>query len=300
MYIIFFVFYAILWLRYKTAVSPKASEVLHITQPTISRAFKELEDELGQILFERGARSISLTYAGELLYHRALTILELFNQTKAEVSAKCDTLQGTVKIVAGESLGNKVLTDLLAKFHKIYPKVRIDLASGDENYVRYLLKSGLADFGILYFSTGVGFDDFDYVLLKHQDPWGIITSDPKLKALPYIEAKLLKKIPLICYNQIFHNDELKSWLSCPISSLKVVATYELIYNAYLLTQSGFGNLLCFKDLVNLEVQNTFKFIPLDPPLLVQSAIVWAKAYSHSEAANYLLNFLKKNLQLKGN
>ena len=63
-----------------------AAEALHITQPTLSRQFKELEDELGKKLFERGSRHITLTEAGELFYRRALMILELFNNTKEEIT----------------------------------------------------------------------------------------------------------------------------------------------------------------------------------------------------------------------
>ena len=60
----------------------KAAEVLHITQPTLSRQLAQLEESLGVLLFHRGTRRIALTNAGMLLRRRAEEILEVekYNQ----------------------------------------------------------------------------------------------------------------------------------------------------------------------------------------------------------------------------
>ena len=65
-----------------------AAQQLFVTQPTLSRQFMELEEELGHKLFERSNRKIKLTPKGELFYARALEIVDLFDRTKAEVSAE--------------------------------------------------------------------------------------------------------------------------------------------------------------------------------------------------------------------
>lgn len=274
----------------------KASAVLCITQPALSRTFRELEEELGQKLFERGARSITLTSAGETLYQRALSLIEMFEATRAELTAPHQPVQGTVRIIAGESAGNSFLTDLFAGFHRQYPQVRLKLLAGDEGCVQSMLASGAADFGVLFFSDGRGFDAFDYVLLPYQDSWGLITADPELADCQGITPDLLKTRPLICSEQIFLNDELRSWLGAPVSSLQIQATYSLIYNAWLLARSGFGDLLCFKDLAPLLTQDTLHFIPLTPALTVRSALVWPKAFMHSTAALKLLSFLQAALR----
>ena len=64
-----------------------ASEVLHVTQPTMSRQIQELEEELGQKLFIRTTRSMVLTPEGMLLRKRAEEILEMAERTKAEFSS---------------------------------------------------------------------------------------------------------------------------------------------------------------------------------------------------------------------
>src|SRR3712207_7311874 len=62
----------------------KAAGKLHVTQPTLSKQLKDLEDELGQKLFARSNYSVNLTHEGELLYKRAVDILSIVDKTEAE------------------------------------------------------------------------------------------------------------------------------------------------------------------------------------------------------------------------
>lgn len=63
----------------------RAAEVLHITQPTLSRQIAQLEEEVGVKLFHRGARKITLTNEGILLRRRAEEILDLIDRTEKEL-----------------------------------------------------------------------------------------------------------------------------------------------------------------------------------------------------------------------
>ena len=76
----------------------KAAEVLHITQPTLSRQLAQLEGELGVTLFSRGTRKISLTSEGMLLKRRAEEILELVDKTEQEMARQEELVEGTVAV----------------------------------------------------------------------------------------------------------------------------------------------------------------------------------------------------------
>ena len=80
-----------------------ASFKLHVTQPTLSKQIKELEEELGQKLFIRGNYNIHLTPEGEILYKRALDILEMVDLTTSEFAAMNEFNGGNV-ILAAQSL----------------------------------------------------------------------------------------------------------------------------------------------------------------------------------------------------
>ena len=90
-------------LRYFLAVAreesiTKAAEVLHITQPTLSRQIAQMEDDLGVKLFVRGTRKIVLTNEGLLLRRRAEEILELVDKTEKELTEQDETVEGTVSV----------------------------------------------------------------------------------------------------------------------------------------------------------------------------------------------------------
>ena len=76
----------------------KASQILHITQPTLSRQLMELEEELGKTLFIRGKRKLILTDEGILLRKRAEEILELVEKTEKEIMSSDEIINGEIFI----------------------------------------------------------------------------------------------------------------------------------------------------------------------------------------------------------
>lgn len=80
-----------------------AAEVLHLSQPTLSRQLKDLEEELGKRLFIRGNRKITLTEEGMLLRKRAEEITELMRKTESEIAQSEDTIAGDITIGAAEA-----------------------------------------------------------------------------------------------------------------------------------------------------------------------------------------------------
>ena len=95
-----------------------AAEVLHITQPTLSRQLKELEDELGKTLFIRGKRKITLTEEGMLLRKRAEEIVNLVKKTENEISHSNEIVGGDIFIGTGESDSIKIIADIIKKLQK--------------------------------------------------------------------------------------------------------------------------------------------------------------------------------------
>ena len=96
----------------------RAADALHLTQPTLSRQLKELEEELGVVLFDRGNRKISLTDAGVLFQQRAAELVALLDKTRRELSEQEDLLGGVVSIGCVESNASLLLPGLLSAFHK--------------------------------------------------------------------------------------------------------------------------------------------------------------------------------------
>lgn len=105
----------------------KAADVLHITQPTLSRQLSRMEKEIGVKLFHRGTRKISLTNEGILLRRRAEEILQLVDKTGKELVEQEEQIEGEITIGCGEVAVVRLLPELFESFSKKYPHVSYNI-----------------------------------------------------------------------------------------------------------------------------------------------------------------------------
>ena len=141
-------------LRYFLAVAREgsvtgAANFLHVTQPTLSRQIKELEEELGTKLFVRHSHSVSLTPDGMRLRKRAEEVVDMIEKTEAEFAVKEESVEGDVHIGAGETRVMRHVAEVIHELRKDYPNIHIHLYSGNLEDVAERLDKGLLDFGVL-------------------------------------------------------------------------------------------------------------------------------------------------------
>lgn len=127
----------------------KAAQLLHMTQPTLSRQLMQLEEELGVKLFQRGKHNIYLTQAGMLFRRRAQELVNLADKAKAELQQSDQELTGEIAIGCNESKSMNELADQISAFRQIHPLVKFTLRSGNNGDIREWLDQGTVDFGIL-------------------------------------------------------------------------------------------------------------------------------------------------------
>ena len=107
----------------------RAAELLHVTQPTLSRQLMQLEEELGVKLFHRGSHHIVLTEDGMRLKRRASEIVSLAERTLQEFSSTPQLLQGEISIGCGETANMTFLSQQMARFRQKHPQVRFNIHS---------------------------------------------------------------------------------------------------------------------------------------------------------------------------
>ena len=267
----------------------RAAEYLHITQPTLSRQIKELEDELGRRLFVRGSRKITLTEEGMLLRKRAEEITALLDKTESEITAAGEAVGGDVFIGCGETEGMNVIISAMKKMNEAYPDVHFHLYSGNDEDVSERLLSGLIDFGLFVGSTDL--EKYDYVRLPEQDTWGLVLrKDHPLARQPFIRPGDLVAVPILCARQAIHSNELTGWLGQEFSKLNVRATYNLVHNAALMAKAGMGCVLTIDKLIPEGGDLVFR--PLEP--VVRADLIFARKKHRvlSKAAEKFLSLLQ--------
>lgn len=127
-----------------------ASEYLHLSQPTLSRQLKDLEEELGKKLFIRGNRRITLTEEGMILRKRAEEITQLVKKTEDEIALSDETVAGNIFIGAGETDAVRFVIKAEQELRNEYPLVHFHMQSGDRMTISESLDKGLADFGLVF------------------------------------------------------------------------------------------------------------------------------------------------------
>lgn len=266
-----------------------AAQSLHLTQPTLSRQLKELEEELGKQLLVRGNRKIRLTEEGMLLRRRAEEILELVGRTEKEVAQAGEAVTGDVYIGTGETDGARRLARAAKRLRGSCPGIRFHISSGDAADVCERLDRGLLDFGVLL--GDIDKAKYNYSQLPMRDLWGVLMprSSP-LAAKAAVEPRDLWDEPLILSRQVDNKSGLYRWLGREPAQLNTVATYNLIYNASLMVDEGLGYAFTLDKLINTE-GSSLCFRPLEPRLELGMYLVWKKSRVFSRAAELFLEAL---------
>ncbi|MGI5244962.1 LysR family transcriptional regulator [Dactylosporangium sp. CA-139066] len=161
-------------LRYFAAVAEelhfgRAAARLHMTQPPLSRAIKQLEADVGAVLLRRSPAGVELTPAGVALYAEARALLEQADQARARVAAAAGAATITIGTLADSA--EQAGTHLAAAFRERHPGVEVHVRESDLTDPTTGLRAGLADVAL----TRAPFDESGLdVRVLRADPVGVV------------------------------------------------------------------------------------------------------------------------------
>jgi DNA-binding transcriptional LysR family regulator len=126
----------------------KASHTLHVSQPSISKMIKSLEDELQVALLDRSGRLIELTDVGVIVYEQAVKILQSLEDVFMSVNEMVNVEKGTIKMGLMPTVGVLLFPNVLAGFKKEYPQVDIHMVEYSAKQLELKVEQGEIDLGI--------------------------------------------------------------------------------------------------------------------------------------------------------
>lgn len=278
----------------------KAANSMHLTQPTLSRQLQDLEKELGQKLFIRGNHNVTLTPEGIILRKRAEEIIELVEKTENEFISIKEEISGDIYIGAGETKSISLISDVMVTLKKDYPKIKFHIVSGDSEDLSEKLDKGLLDFCIFIepFDVEMYPQKYNYLNLGEKDVWGILLrNDDPLAQKKSVEIQDLLNLPLLISRQAikksFENNPILNWFGNNYDKLNIAGTYNLIYNAAIMTENKIGYTLGLDRLIKDTINSPLCFRPLKPKLEVEVNIAWKKNQIFSRPAKLFLEELNK-------
>ena len=284
-------------LRYFLAVAreenmTRAADILHVTQPTLSKSLRSLEDELGKKLFIRHSFRIELTEEGTLLRNRAEDLVSMADKIEQEFLSLDDITGGDIYFGLAESYQIRHLAREIRKFKKIYPDLRYHITSGDTEQVTEKLDKGLLDFAVICETP----DERKYncILFPETDYFGaVIPADSELAAKEHIKVDDLAGLPLFCSEQSWEND-IRPWAKERFRDLHLEGSFRLSYNGSMFAKEGLGILLTLNNLIDTSQESGLVFRPLFPHLEMKMYLIWNKYQSFTPIAERFLKQISES------
>ena len=210
-----------------------------------------------------------------------------FTLTQEEIAQVKHQLTGSIRIGAGESQAFRFFAETAATLLKEHPDVQLHITSGDTQDLMDELDNGLIDFALI-------FSDFDRekyrsFQLPAVDRFGVLMRrDHPLASKPEIQMSELAGVPLmISRASQSHWENVRE-----TGSLKVIGTYNLLFNASLLVESEACCVLGFEKLIHTTGDSTLCFRPLAGQKETAGALIWKKYQTFSPAVQLFIDQIR--------
>ena len=266
----------------------RAADILHVTQPTLSRQIMQLEDELGTKLFKRSKYCIKLTEDGLFLKRRAEEILSLAENTTEAIGNKNKDIVGEITIGCTETHSMDALASKMAEFHTLHKGVSYNIYTTNADGIKENIEKGVFELGLV--TDPVDTSRFETLHLQRKERWGaLVREDDPLSEKEFIYPDDVKDKSLILPVRTEVRYILEGWFGASFQDLNIAARYNLGRNVAVMVRSGLGIGICFDLFSNYE---GLRFIPMIPPLMTGSAVCWKKNQLFSTVTRSFIEFLK--------
>lgn len=267
----------------------RAAQMLHVTQPTLSRQIAQLEEELGVELFTRSNHNIILTEDGMILKRRAQEMLALAEKTRQDLMHRDEDLAGKIAIGSGEFQSTRILSQMIAAFSKKHPLVQYEIYSGNADNILDYIERGFLDMGLM--AEPIDIRKYDFLPMPLKEKWGAwVHTDSALAQKEWIQPEDLTGKRLITATGDFLKSSLGKWLGTYSEQVEIIAKGNLLYNEMMLAESGLGLVLGIK--LNYMYEG-LTFVPLYPLLETSTVLAWKKEQIFTSATSEFIAFARQ-------
>jgi DNA-binding transcriptional LysR family regulator len=272
----------------------KAAIHSYLTQPSLSKAVKKLEDELHVELFDRSTRSLRLTDAGKIVFQQGQKALGALEELDILLDELKEIVIGEIKMGVPPLIGTLFFPRIARHFHEKYPRVTLELVELGAKRISQLVESGEIDLGIIVLpASETKFDVFPFI----QDEFVLyLHEDHRLANNKMVTLSDLKNEKFILFSEDFAlHDYIKQ--SCEEAGFTPEISYQssqwdLIIE---LVSSNLGITLMPISIYYKQTNKNVKMVPIEKPNLYwKLGIITKKDTYRSFALKELLKILERN------
>ena len=273
----------------------RAAQLLHITQPTLSRQLMQLEEELETKLFDRSNHNIVLTEEGITFQRRARDIVALAEKAKSEVAQNEDTLTGTVSIGCGELKSVRELAGWISAFQKMYPHVRFEIYSGSNEEIQERMDQGSLELGL--FLQPFQVSKYTSIPMETKEKWGVLVHRESFLAekKEICPEEFAGIWPVTTHANASAHMELMKWSADFARKIEFSINYNVLHNAVIVAREQKGAVICLEPDCQYD---EMIFLPFAPERLADSSLAWREERRCSRATRAFIRFLQEEKAVK--
>jgi DNA-binding transcriptional LysR family regulator len=269
----------------------QAAKVVFATQSTVSKAIKQLEDELGVPLLDRLGRRSTLTAPGEAVYQRALKILAEKDDLVAELDELRGLKRGTLRLGI-PPVGTMLFAPVFAAYHSRYPGIDVRLVEPTGDQAKAMLLTGSVDLISALLPVS---DEFEWQEIRNEPLAALLPLSHPLVGKKSIELPHLRETPFILFDASFALHRLVM-SACSRRGFEptIVAASSQVDFMIELAASGLGVAILPRIVVERRNHPAIGVIPLlEPELEWRLAMAWRRGGYLSPAAKAWLSLLRE-------
>src|SRR5690625_3614214 len=180
----------------------KAASTLHVSQPSLSKTIKAMEDKLGVQLFDRSFRQLALTDAGKALFHNATQVLHAYQNLTSELDEVMDLKKGEIKIGIPPIIGAAFCSRLISHYIDLFPLIHVSLVEVGSKKIKDGIHDGILDVGFIC-NKPLNTKEMESVQLVKDPLMAVLHTNHPLSMKKSIEVDDLKEEAFIMYRQDF-------------------------------------------------------------------------------------------------
>ncbi|MDD4602043.1 HTH-type transcriptional regulator GltC [bioreactor metagenome] len=266
----------------------KAAEICCVSQSAISKTIKDLEAELGTVLFNRNSKYVHLTDAGLIFLSQSQQIVSMFRNLKTDFENELKLEKGKITIGLPPITGVSIFAQLLANFRKKHPQVEIELYEYGSKKVVIGIQDGTLDLGVI---CNLPNNDMFETMTLSNDPLCVVTHPQHdISKLPSVNLASLTTESFVLYTKDFSlHEEIVN--NCKLAGFQPKIVFETS-QLELMIQMVAANLgialLPSKTCERLDASRTIAIPLLKPTIFHKMSIIWRKGHYMSHAARLWL------------
>ena len=262
-----------------------AANAIHVSQPTISNAIKELEEEFNVNLFTRYNKKMILTEEGKYFYSHIGSIIDQAMELEDKMRNFGD-LNKRLKIGGPPMIGTFLFPDMFSKFHKLYDDIVFEIHEHGSVKTLEMLEQNLLDLAIVIYDKTPQKRFYTLPLLETQLVYCVSKDHPKANRKSINLAELENEPLILMKSGSYQNQLLLHHFNDLGITPKVLLRTEQLYTIQQYITRQYATGFVIKEIA--DYSDALVGIPLDPPIPISVNLIWdINKYLHNSAVQFI-------------